>query len=95
DSKVLFLSLLLAVVKFSPSFNAKKISFVDKCKCRADKGLVPQQGLLPLKVLDTFYCPEQVVSKSRNYQKVPINYGTAWMWSLKPSVPKIKKKKKK
>ncbi|KAK1802370.1 hypothetical protein P4O66_022027 [Electrophorus voltai] len=95
DVKVLAVVVFLTVAMRDSQTEAKPISLVERCWCRATLHTVPQRSIREIKFLHTPNCPFQVIAKLKNNREVCINPNTKWLQQyLKNAISKIRKSKK-
>uniref|UniRef100_A0A3Q2NX04 Chemokine (C-X-C motif) ligand 12a (stromal cell-derived factor 1) n=1 Tax=Fundulus heteroclitus TaxID=8078 RepID=A0A3Q2NX04_FUNHE len=95
DVKLLAVVAALTVVTYSPLSEAKPISLVERCYCRATVNSIPKGLIRELRFLHTPNCPFQVIAKLKSNKEVCLNPEMRWLQNyLKNAISKMKKSKK-
>ncbi|XP_043992037.1 chemokine (C-X-C motif) ligand 12a (stromal cell-derived factor 1) [Gambusia affinis] len=94
DVKLLAVVAALTVVIYSPPSEAKPISLVERCYCRATINSLPKGLIRELRFLHTPNCPFQVIAKLKSNKEVCLNPEMRWLKNyLKNAINKMKKSK--
>ncbi|XP_015233092.1 chemokine (C-X-C motif) ligand 12a (stromal cell-derived factor 1) [Cyprinodon tularosa] len=92
DVKLLTVVAVLIIVIYSPPSEAKPISLVERCYCRATVNSLPKGYIRELRFIHTPHCPFQVIAKLKSGKEVCLNPEMPWLQHyLKNAIRKMKK----